>query len=203
MTFLGVCLSIYGNISSVEMHDIQSQIVHAVPPLALFLSVEGLLRIIKHRISTTQALALAKEKAEQRALLALATTENTALKQAKAVKSSARKAMVSSEKDMGTVVANPRSRVSSDDEEVSIYGLVLSSLDTNVSKVGMVEAILREFPDARSTHIALAMGVDSRGIGTAVARAKAKIAKDNAGIEGSVTTDSKVLDPSVGVLAMA
>lgn len=91
LTGLGVSLSIWGNIASVSVHDIQSQIVHAVPPLALFLSLEGLLRIIRHRITTTQAIAmaLAQEEAkvaEQKALEATVATVAIAPKASKRAK---------------------------------------------------------------------------------------------------------------------
>lgn len=170
MTSVGVALSIWGNIASVGAHDVQSQLVHGIPPLMLFLSIEAGVRIISHRISVTQELQAQAERdaiKEAKRLERLQEQEKVQV----AVKNKDVKVLLTQTKRGGT-------KVSATDPEVDTYKAILDSMGAGVSKVGMVTAILTEHPQARTTHMALAMDVDSRSLGTTVMRAKQKLLKD-------------------------
>jgi hypothetical protein len=182
ITAVGVALSIWGNIASVGAHDMQSQVVHAVPPLTLFLSIEAGVRILKNRISVSQELAALAEKEaikEARRLEKLAEQEKVAV----AIKTKDTAVLLSVPKRGGT-------KTSETDPEVATYKGILDALPADVSKIGKVEAILREHPAARTTHIAFATGQDARQLGTTVQRAKAKLLKE-AGQGKPVATASK------------
>jgi hypothetical protein len=167
MTAVGVGLSIWGNVASVGVHDLQSQLVHGIPPLLLFLSIESGVKIVSHRLSVNQELeALAEKEASKEAkrLERLQEQEKVSV----ALKTKDAKVLLSQTKRGGK-------KVSATDPEVDTYKALLESLGANVSKVGMVTAILSAHPEARTTHMALAMDVDSRSLGTTVMRAKAKL----------------------------
>lgn len=167
MTAVGVVLSIFGNIASANAHDVQSQLVHSIPPTMLFLSVEGLIRIVKHRISVTQELvAVAEKEAQREAKRQERLQEAEKLEQARKEKDS---------KVLLTATKRGGKKTSETDPEVAEYKNILESLPADSSKVHKVESILRHFPEARTTHIALAMDADSRQMGTTVMRAKKKI----------------------------
>lgn len=182
LTATGSLLSVWGNIASVGAHDLQSQLVHGIPPTMLFLSVEGLVRIVKNRISVTQELQAQAEREaikEAKRLERLAEQEKISV----AVKSKDSKVLLAQTKRGGT-------KVSLEDPEVETYKGILASLDAGVSKMAMVTAILTAHPQARTTHMALAMNVDSRSLGTTVMRAKAKLLKDAPESKGSADTAS-------------
>jgi hypothetical protein len=167
LTATGSLLSVWGNIASVGAHDLQSQLVHGIPPTMLFLSVEGLVRIVKNRISVTQEL---QAQAEREAIKEAKRLERLAEQEkiSGAVKTKDSKVLLAQTKRGGT-------KVSLEDPEVETYKAVLVSLDAGVSKMAKVTAILTAHPQARTTHMALAMDVDSRSLGTTVMRAKAKL----------------------------
>jgi hypothetical protein len=182
ITAVGVGLSIWGNIASVGAHDIQSQVVHAVPPLTLFLSIEAGVRILRHRISVTQELAAIAEKEaikEARRLEKLAEQEKVQV----AIKTKDSAVLLSVPKRGGT-------KTSEADPEVATYKAILDALPSDVSKIGQVEAVLREHPAARTSHLGFALGADARKLGTTVQRAKAKLLKE-AGQGKPVATASK------------
>lgn len=182
MTACGVGLSIWGNIASVGVHDIQSQVVHSIPPLMLFLSIEAGVRIVSHRISVTQELEAQAEREaikEAKRLERLQEQEKVQV----TLKTKDAKVLLKQTKRGGT-------KVSVGDAEVETYKAILDSLGTGVSKVGMVSAILSAHPEARTTHMALAMEVDSRSLGTTVMRAKQKLLNGEPATGNTATTVS-------------
>lgn len=177
MTGVGIVLSIFGNLLSVPNHDVTAKITHAIPAVMLALSVEALVKIIRTRISEDmEHLASLEQEARREAKRLEREAQAQALKDARAKKDS--KALLSQSKRGGKKV-NP------DDPEVSAYRDLLSSLPAGVSKIGKVEAILTQYPEARTSHIALSLGSDVRSVGTTVSRAKAKLLReDNATVAG-------------------
>jgi hypothetical protein len=167
MITVGVLLSIFGNVASVDAHDFQSQVVHSIPPSMLFLSVEGLTRVVRYRISVTKELiAVAEKEAAREAKKQERQQETEKLAQAR--KEQDNKVLLSASKRGGK-------KTSEADPEVAEYKNLLETLSADASKVHKVESILRRFPEARTTHIALAMDADSRQMGTTVMRAKKKL----------------------------
>lgn len=171
MTAFGVTLSIWGNIAAVSAHSLQSQVVHAIAPVCLFLSIEGLIRIIRHRITVSmEAQAEAERIAAREARKRERETEREALK-------SARK-----DSDVKVLLATPKrggGKVKETDAEVASYRDVIDGLPAGTPKVKVAEEILRQYPEARTGHIGIAMGMDARTVGTTVHRAKAKLLKGN------------------------
>jgi hypothetical protein len=183
MTAVGVALSIWGNIASVGVHDVQSQVVHSIPPLMLFLSIESGVKIVSHRISITQELVAIAEKEALKEAKRLERLQEQEKVQG-SVKTKEAKVLLTQTKRGGP-------KVSATDPEVETYKAILATLDAGVSKMAMVTALLSEHPEARTTHMALAMEVDSRSLGTTVMRAKAKLLNG-----GSVSAGKPV---SVGI----
>lgn len=185
MTAVGVILSIFGNIASVGAHDVQSQVVHSIPPLMLFLSVEGMIRIVKHRIHVAQELtSLAEKEAAREAAREAKRQEAERLAQARKQKDST--VLLSVSKRGG-------SKTSDADPEVSLYKEILAALPSDASKINKVEKILKAYPEARTSHIGIALGESGRQMGTTVMRAKQKLLKE-AGVSASTIVDKKPSD---------
>lgn len=70
LTLVGVGVSIWGNVAAVADMDVIAKSVHALPPLFLCLTIEAVMRILRHRIGVSQAVEaeVAAEAAEQAAL---------------------------------------------------------------------------------------------------------------------------------------
>ncbi|NCT90378.1 DUF2637 domain-containing protein [Cellulomonas sp. APG4] len=64
LTLAGVAVSTWGNVAAVADMDVIAKSVHALAPVSLALTVEALMRIVRHRIDVSQALeAAAAEEA--------------------------------------------------------------------------------------------------------------------------------------------
>lgn len=171
MTTVGIVLSVFGNLLSVPNHDVTAKIAHAIPAIMLALSVEALVKIIRTRISEDmEHLAYLEQEARREAKRQEREAQTVALKDARAKKDN--KVLLAQSKRGGK-------KVSPADPEISAYKDVLSALPAGASKIGKVEAILRQYPSARTSHIALSLGDDVRSVGTTVSRAKAKLLRDD------------------------
>lgn len=181
MTAFGVTLSIWGNIAAVSAHDLQAQVVHAIAPICLFLSIEGLIRIIRHRITVSmEAQAEAERLAAREARKRERDIERETL-------TTARK-----EKDTRVLLATPKrggGKVHETDAEVASYREVIGNMPAGTPKVKVAEEVLRQYPEARTGHIGIAMGMDARQVGTTVHRAKAKLLKGSSAPEVSSKAD--------------
>lgn len=162
LTGVGVSLSIYGNVVSSADSGFQSALVHAIAPCVLFLSVEGLVRILKFRITQTQeALDEAQRKAD--------------IEERRRLKAEER---VSTPRTGKAVVPRRGGKASADDAEVSDYKAVMGNLPEGSSKVARIEAVLSAYPEARNVHIALAIGMDQKAISTAIVRVKERMKRE-------------------------
>lgn len=158
LSFLGVVISIWGNIASVSEADVQSKLTHSIPPMILFLSVEAMLRIMRNRIVTSKELE--------------AELERTALREARKQKQEQSKITTAS---TDRAAGKPTGKLATDDPEVEQYRELVSTLPETASKASKVEKILATFPEARTGHIALCLDVQPRAIATTVQRAKTKL----------------------------
>lgn len=146
MTFVGVGLSIAGNMLGSWERGILASSVHAIPPIMLFLSLCGFELIMKHRITT--------ENAEKR----------------KAVKRSQRRVKVETQQlpvvakkvaqrgAGGLPEGNPRSLPTIDDVELA---RIQEMLPESGSKADKIRVILAQMPDATPSVVARIMGEET------------------------------------------
>lgn len=171
MTGVGIGLSVFGNLLSVPQADLTAKVTHGIPAVMLALSVEALVQIIKIRISEDMELRNALEQeARKEAKRLEREAQAVAVKEAKSKKDS--KVLLAQSKRGGK-------KVSENDPEIAVYQGVLKTLPSGVSKIGKVEAILRQYPSARTSHIAMSLNEPVRSVGTTVSRAKAKLLRDD------------------------
>lgn len=174
LTSVGVTLSIYGNITSASASGWQAAAVHSIAPCVLFLSVEALVRVIKFRITATK-LAAEQERRNQ---------EREAKRREKELQKAAAPVPVrKTDKPSQSVGAKQGSaggsnRISDSDEEVSVYRSIMDSLPADASKASRIEAVLREYSEARSGHIALALGQDIKAVNTTIVRVRERVSKE-------------------------
>lgn len=171
LVVFGVLLSVWGNIASAGNagSGLQARIVHGIAPVALFLSIEVAIRIIKNRIAIShEAAAEAKRQIERELKRQQRASELGA--RGTGVKKSAVKASEPS-----------RSAKGSSDEPGSVdaYKAIIESADPAASKASRVESVLRQYPNARPAHIALALGVEAKSINTTIVRVRERVLAEN------------------------
>lgn len=165
----GVLLSIWGNIASAGNagdNGIQAAIVHGVPPVALFLSLECGIQILRNRIVVSHAAAAeAKRQSEREAKRQQRVSEQAAPRGTGGKKS--------------PIKANEPSRIVkvSGDEQGSVndYRAIIEGMAPGSTKASLVEAVLMRFPDAKSAHIAAALEVQNKSIATTVVRVRERV----------------------------
>lgn len=146
MTFVGVGLSIAGNMLGSWERGILASSVHAIPPLMLFFSLCGFELIMKHRITAENA---EKRKAVKRSQKRSKT--ETAQMPVVAKKFAQRATQSLPE-------GNPRVLPTLDDAElVSIQEM----LPEEGSKADKIRVILRQMPDATPSVVARILGEES------------------------------------------
>lgn len=203
----GIGLSIFGNALSASEIGAQAMIVHAIPPILMALSVETFLKIIRHRVAKTkelEALALKAQEREAKRLEREAKKTVSPVSKAPDIKPVSAPQSVSatpaptavSKAPAGHTAAPKRGSVSDEDPEVAMYREVIAQQDENTPATGQVAAILRAYPDARTAHIGLALGTDSKGLSTLVSRAKARIATEQ-GPEAAPESERDVFEELV------
>lgn len=172
LVVFGVLLSVWGNIASAGNagNGFQARIVHGIAPVALFLSIEVAIRIIKNRIAVSHEAAAEAKRQIEREL----KRQQKASEQASRGTSAKKGAIKASE-------PTSRSVKGSSDEPgtVDAYKAIIQGADPMSSKASRVEAVLRQFPDARSSHIALALNVESKSINTTIVRVRERVLAEN------------------------
>lgn len=174
LTSVGVTLSIYGNITSASASGFQSSLVHSIAPCVLFLSVEALVRVIKFRITATKLAAEQERRHQERE-----AKRREKEQQKVSVSTPARKTGKASRAPVAKQgSAGGSSRIADTDEEVSLYRNIMESLPADASKASRIETVLREHPEARSGHIALALGQDIKAVNTTIVRVRERVSKE-------------------------
>lgn len=167
----GVCLSVWGNIASAGNagNGFQARIVHGIAPVALFLSIEVAIRIIKNRIAVShEVIAEAKRQAEREA-----KRQQKASEQATRGTGAKKSGIKASEPSRSVKVSGNESG------SVDAYKAIIESVDPASSKASKIESVLRQFPDARPAHIALALGVEAKSIATTIVRVRERVLAEN------------------------
>lgn len=172
LSAFGVTLSIWGNTAAVSADGIQTAIVHGIAPVSLFLSVELFSRIVKNKITVTQQALEQAAKAAEREAKRRGKEEQKASAPARTTE---KESSPATGKQGG---AGGSSRISDSDEEVSTYRSIMESLPAEASKASRIEAVLREHPEARSGHIALALGQEIKAVNTTIVRVRERVAKE-------------------------
>lgn len=204
LNVIGGVLSIVGNIASSGPWGITSQIVHSIPPVALFLSIEVLSRVIKNRITDSSIEALEQQREQERELKRQQTLEARAIAKASTsnkkaspsvdtptatpVHSNQSTAKPSSEKRVSGG-ASTTSRINADDVEVGVYKGIMDTLGDDASKSSKIEAVLMEHPEARNGHLALALGVEQKSVATTIVRIRTRVQDKLATVAGSENED--------------
>lgn len=207
LNVIGGVLSIVGNIASSGQWGIVSQVVHSIPPVALFLSIEVLSRVIKNRITDSSIEALEQAREQERELKRQQAIEarankvkpSTSSKQASPcvdtptatpVHSNQSTVKPSTEKRVSGG-ASTTSRISADDVEVGLYKTIMDKLG-DASKSSKIEAVLMEYPEARNGHLALALGVEQKSVATTIVRIRTRV-QDKLAQENGVDTFQEIV----------
>ena len=145
LTLGGAGISVLGNLLS-SSSGFVGGLVHVLPPVALALSLEALMRVLRHRISTSlEQEATVLREAEQKRL-----------------REQEREARSSSQDGSGMTQSIPRKQRLATTSTSSVEALrhVLEGMDGE-TRLAKVSAVLEVYPEVKAKALADALGLDS------------------------------------------
>lgn len=171
--FFGTGFSVWGNIQSSNTETLTGFIVHAIAPVALFLSVEILSKIIRSRFDdvVTQTEAQKKAEAEER------KQAEQALKRLEK-KTGALTSQSPVEARTAAAIATKAQPALSPTADAQNYTEVSVLNIDGRRKTDVIREILEQSPEMSNSQIAKAMSVELKTIATSIKRVKDKMADE-------------------------